>query len=337
MAKIVTGHTGQNHVTSDDAASFNAGIVGNDSYAFGTPAATFSGNTVTIPKMEIVMQGVHCRTDGTETVVIVATGHGSYRKDLIVGRYSREGGVEQFEIALKQGTAASSAASSKAPTAAAGDMRAGASSAECALFEVLVSGSTIQSVTKSIPTVRGLSFLTQYVSSLISDNVLIRGMVDDANMRSKNNKSLLDKMAFLSFSGNIKSAIRTLTSGTKSVFAIGLSRDSGKGILENEIRIRSDGSISRVYGNTESEIPHIQWGNVKMSSNPAGTTKKQVIYFPVAFKKAPAVIVTPVTSEPGNVSVSVIDVSNLMFTLCFTRNSSIETSVRWVAIGSMEG
>ena len=68
MPKIITGYTSTPHVTSDDAAAFQQGIVGYDDYALASEnqltAVTVESSRLRLSKAEIVIQGVHVRLDG---------------------------------------------------------------------------------------------------------------------------------------------------------------------------------------------------------------------------------------------------------------------------------
>ena len=72
--KIVTGYTGQPHVTSNAAQGFNQGIFGTGNYVLNVGnkfnAVLTDVNTVTISDGEGVLQGVHFRIDPgtTETL-----------------------------------------------------------------------------------------------------------------------------------------------------------------------------------------------------------------------------------------------------------------------------
>ena len=74
--KIVTGHTGEPHITSNDVLSANQGIVGADYYVLDVGekgrAELISNNEVRIYDGEFMMQGVHFRIEPGkyETVTI---------------------------------------------------------------------------------------------------------------------------------------------------------------------------------------------------------------------------------------------------------------------------
>ena len=63
MAELVTGHAGKAHVTPEQAAGLNAGILGLDDYVLNVhdkfKISVVSANKVTIGTGELVMQGRH--------------------------------------------------------------------------------------------------------------------------------------------------------------------------------------------------------------------------------------------------------------------------------------
>ena len=115
--KIITGYTGEKHITPADDAGFIKGIVGDGEYVLPTGskfAATIqSNNEVRIADGELVMQGRHARNGSAYESVVIANGsQGMFRNDLIVARYTKDTStsVEAISLVAIKGTAASGAA-----------------------------------------------------------------------------------------------------------------------------------------------------------------------------------------------------------------------------------
>lgn len=154
--KIVTGHTGQAHVTSNNDGEFNQGIWGDGLIVLNNGNklnATIGSGTVTIADGDLVFQGRHALIDYGDTEVLsIATGTVNMnRKDLICVQYKSEAGVESMSLVVKKGTASSGTAPDPAYTT--GVIRTGAVLAEAPLYRVNLSGSNITSVERLAPVI----------------------------------------------------------------------------------------------------------------------------------------------------------------------------------------
>lgn len=146
--RIVTGYKGEPHISSNDMQGFNQGVVGTGDYVFNIGqkfAATLDDvNTVTIEDGEGIMQGVHFRiAPGQSETVNIANGTtGTYRKDLICARYTKDSvtGIEDVSLVVIQGEETSSTPT--APTYNTGDILGGDSPVDFPLYEVSLSGLT---------------------------------------------------------------------------------------------------------------------------------------------------------------------------------------------------
>lgn len=158
--KIVTGYTGQPHVTSNAAQGFNQGIFGTGNYVLNVGnkfnAVLTDVNTVTISDGEGVLQGVHFRIDpGTTEDVNIANGTTGYKRiDYICARYTKNAltGVESVNLVVVEGTPAASTPT--APTINSGNVLLGGSPVDFPLYEVDLNGLT--PTIKSLFTVNGL-------------------------------------------------------------------------------------------------------------------------------------------------------------------------------------
>ena len=150
--KIVTGYTGQPHITSNAAQAFNQGVFGFGNFVLDVLsvwgnhfAATLTdANTVTIQDGDGIIQGVHFRIDpGTTEAVTISNGTSGYnRKDLICARYTKNAitGVEDVSLVVLEGTPNASTAT--APTWNTGSILNGDSPVDFPLYEVSLSGLT---------------------------------------------------------------------------------------------------------------------------------------------------------------------------------------------------
>ena len=167
--KIVTGYTGEKHITSADDQGFNAGIVGNGLYVLpiGSQfALTYSGTTVTIADGEGVLQGVHFRAESES--LTVSNPSSGYRCTVIYVRYTKTSGVESVGLYTKAGSAATSESAVVVPTVTSGNIRNGATLAEAVLFRVYSNTSGIYKTEMAADVVSSLASLTSGVSALNS-------------------------------------------------------------------------------------------------------------------------------------------------------------------------
>lgn len=352
MAKIVTGHTGSAHITADDWASFNAGLLSSSDVvlAFDMPEAkeTTSG-VVTVPKLEIVIQGVHCRTDGTEKVTIETGSQGLYRNDLIIGRYQKNAssGVESFSVAIVKGTASSSPAD---PSVTQNDIRSGGTLREVPLYRIVLYGSTIQKIEPVIPNIKNLRNLQKDVNAAndvakAADARSEKNSEDITKLdtRATNLEKKLDfKGTLRAFSDNAKAALQSWvssfssSSGNPDVLGAGIMLQDASGSEKASLRIYSNGKMQFQHGNNSYNIPIIQRGSQSMTVEKANTAVKKDITFPNAYKSIPNVFVTIHASDPLKYGVSVGGVTAKGFTLYFNATSATTATIEWCSIGRLD-
>lgn len=150
--KIVTGTTGEPHITSDDDGALNMCIIGNSNYVLSTGeqfAYNLNSSTeIRIKSGNLIMNGRHARIQygDYEDVSIDSGTQGVNRKDLIVARYTRENGIESIKLAVLKG--AETTGTPVAPAYTVGNIYTSASVAEMPLYEITLSGVNITAVTQ---------------------------------------------------------------------------------------------------------------------------------------------------------------------------------------------
>jgi hypothetical protein len=352
MAKIVTGYTGSEHITSDDWASLNAGLVsaGDAILTFNMPdAVETSSGVITLPKMELMIQGVHCRTDGTEKVTVATGSQGLYRNDLIVGRYKKasSSGVESFEIDIVKGTASSSP---EDPTLTQNDIRAGGTVREAALFRVRLYGSTIQSIEPVISVVKNMFNIQGTASSALSlaknANAYAKNVDNRSETLEKRTSSLEKKLDFAgtirSLSQYAKAAIQSWVSSYDSTttkpenLGASMSLQDSSGNEKASIRIYSNGRIIYTLDDEAYEVPIFQRGSQSMSVTKANTSVKKTVSFPKSYKSAPNVFLSISTSNPLNCAASFSNVTAKGFTLHFNATAAMSANIEWCSIGRLD-
>lgn len=159
--KIITGYTGEKHITASDDAGLHKGIFGHEDYVLNVGsvfAPTIQSATeVRIADGELVMQGRHARIDsGYESLVIENGSQRTYRNDLIVARYTKDAGtlVETIALAVIKGTEASGSAVD--PAYNTGDIDSG-ETRDFPLYRVRINGISIEGLDTLYETVKPLS------------------------------------------------------------------------------------------------------------------------------------------------------------------------------------
>lgn len=149
--KIVTGTTGEPHITSDDDGALNMCIFGNLNYVLSVGEKfAYNLNSATeirIKSGNLVMNGRHARIQygDYEDIPIESGTQGINRKDLIVARYTRENGIESIKLAVLKG--AETTGTPVSPSYTVGNIYTSVSIAEMPLYEITLSGVNITEVT----------------------------------------------------------------------------------------------------------------------------------------------------------------------------------------------
>lgn len=148
--KIITGHKGQGHVTSEHDASWHRALLGEGSYILGTGSSlradVISANEIRIRDGVLSHQGYFGTVEiGTYDSLAIANGaQGVKRKDLIVCRFTKAGNIESMELVVIQGTPAAS--NPATPSYNSGTIANGDSPVDFPLYVVNISGISVTGV-----------------------------------------------------------------------------------------------------------------------------------------------------------------------------------------------
>ena len=151
---IITGYRNEPHYTQQQMRNENISIYGTGTYILNVgskmAAAIVSANEISIADGLVVAEGCTAEvTRGTTESITVENGEqGMLRKDLIVLRYTRDAStnIEDMQLHIIKGTSAS--ANPTRPAYTSGTIAEGDTLVEFPLYEVNLSGITIQSVTR---------------------------------------------------------------------------------------------------------------------------------------------------------------------------------------------
>lgn len=243
---IVTGYAGKEHVTSADAGSMNAGIVGTGRYVMQTAeqfaAEIVSNNLIKVKSGDLMNQGRHMRIDVNdyEEVTIQNGAQSVFRNDLIVARYKKDPStlIETTEIVVIKGTAGATATD---PTYTSGDILAGATQDDFPLYRVSLNGLNIEKVTPLFSTVPNLNELNTKIA--------------DSNKNWQNN---FDGMSHhWAYGYNYSASTKNFylhfkfRSGDKgSILMLLFGRNTGNGTIKNYLPFKSEIDAGRINGST---------------------------------------------------------------------------------------
>ncbi len=148
--KIVTGHTGEAHVTAVDDAMFNISVFGDGNWVLRTGDRLNyeieSNNKINIKSGDVMMQGRHGRIEKNKfDICTIENGSQAKRRhDIIAVRYEKDsGGIEGMSTVVVKGTPGEKGSD---PALKTGDINAGAAICEMPLYRVVLNGLNIEKV-----------------------------------------------------------------------------------------------------------------------------------------------------------------------------------------------
>lgn len=172
--ELVTGYWGQQHVTAEQDADLNAGIIGREPCILrvgeNMRAEAVTANKVRIFDGIFVGYGRVCAIDegAYEDVEIENGTAGLLRNDMIVIKYVKDEatGIEGVSLAVLKGQTGSTATD---PTPNNQDIRAGAFESEMPLYRVRLNGLAIEAVERICEMPRTIKDLTSLFGQLNSN------------------------------------------------------------------------------------------------------------------------------------------------------------------------
>lgn len=147
-AKILTGYTGERHITPLDDAAVYRSLIGTGSYITGEGnkcAATMpSINEFSIASGHLSIQGVQVRIMA-ETLSVDTCATGKARKDLVVARWTHDTNslIDNVELAVLKGVEVADSNTPTLPAYNTGDINDGAVAVDMPLYVINLAGSTV--------------------------------------------------------------------------------------------------------------------------------------------------------------------------------------------------
>lgn len=171
--ELITGHRGEQHITSDDAGAFNAGVVGESCVlSYGKKFNEIhTYDDITIEDGDIILQGRHIRLRYGETETFTVgkpQNPHAHRTDLLCIRYSmNEEGIESAEFVYKKGPEIETDGVFINPEISIGDIRKLDQVSEFPLYRVKVHVAGIYQVEKLFQVYK----TTQELEKEVEDNI----------------------------------------------------------------------------------------------------------------------------------------------------------------------
>ena len=148
--RIITGHTGENHIEAGDVQALIRGLTGPEQYrvlstGMELEAELVDANTIRVNSGDIIFQGIHCRIPyGESDTITIANGSPDYdRRDVIALHYEKDAttGVEDVSWVYYQGPS-----TGKTPTVISGNIEEGALVAEVIIFTIVFKKMAIERI-----------------------------------------------------------------------------------------------------------------------------------------------------------------------------------------------
>ena len=178
-AKIITGYTGERHITPLDDAAIYRSIFGQGSYITNEgnlcKASMPSINEFTLADGQISLQGVQARIT-QETLAIDTCASGKARIDLIVARYTHDNTskIDNVELMVLKGTEVDSSNTPTPPEHEEGSIDDGATTVDMPLYQIDMEGSTV-TFKQVAPTIDASFFSVLVPDGAASHNAIYRG------------------------------------------------------------------------------------------------------------------------------------------------------------------
>lgn len=215
---IITGYTGSPHITSEQDREINQGIIGTGSYILNLGNNlmydVISANEIHILDGILSLQGcAACIAAGTyDTLSITNGSQGMNRVDLIVARYTKDSITNVEDVSLVVITGTPTAGEPSAPSYNSGNIRNGDLTVDFPLYEVNLTGITIDSVVQVATTVDPLATLGATLDTL-SDATTASGTASNTYADFAYSYTKVGKVVTLTYSCTPKSSISGSTGG----------------------------------------------------------------------------------------------------------------------------
>lgn len=253
--ELVTGHAGQEHVSSADAGRLNAGVCGTGKYVLNTGLkfaySIESANLIRIASGDAVNQGRHITIPQNtyEDAALLNGAQGKTRIDVITLRYSKVTRqvdsetvtLEEASVEVVKGTEVPTGTTPEVPAVVSGNIFGGATADDMPLYHVLITDTSVTSVTPVFTVMPSIDDMKQDTDGLYQDILTLQETARTHGVDLTKVKNLLGDGPLDTVSQNVVgavaellqsiSAIQTAMGGVKAKAVIreGISLPAGGG------------------------------------------------------------------------------------------------------------
>lgn len=229
--ELVTGHAGQEHVSSADAGRFNAGVCGTGKYVLDTGLkfaySIESANLIRISSGDAVNQGRHITIPPNtyEDAALLNGAQGKTRIDVITLRYSKVTRqvdsetvtLEEASVEVVKGTEVPTGTTPEVPAVISGNIFGGATTDDMPLYHVLITDTSVTSVTPVFTVMSSIDDMKQDTDGLYQDILALQETARTHGVDLTKVKNLLGDGPLDTVSQNVVGAVAELLQSISAI------------------------------------------------------------------------------------------------------------------------
>ena len=267
--ELVTGHAGQEHVSSADAGRFNAGVCGTGKYVLDTGLkfaySIESANLIRISSGDAVNQGRHITIPPNtyEDAALLNGAQGKTRIDVITLRYSKVTRqvdsetvtLEEASVEVVKGTEVPTGTTPEVPAVISGNIFGGATADDMPLYRVLITDTSVTSVTPVFTVMPSMTTLEESSDGLYQDILALQETARTHGVDLTKVKNLLGNGPLDTVSQNVVGAVAELLQSISAIRS-NMGAVKMKAVRRNDVTLPAgDGGTSQTVVSFEDYLP----------------------------------------------------------------------------------
>lgn len=268
--ELVTGHAGQEHVSSADAGRLNAGVCGTSKYVLNTGLkfaySIESANLIRIASGDAVNQGRHITIPQNtyEDAALLNGAQGKTRIDVITLRYSKVTRqvdsetvtLEEASVEVVKGTEVPTGTTPEVPAVISGNIFGGATADDMPLYHVLITDTSVTSVTPVFTVMPSIDDMKQDTDGLYQDILALQETARTHGLNLTKVKNLLGDGSLDTVSQNVVGAVAELLQSISAI-RTDMGGVKAKAVIREGINIPAGGggSISQTVIDFSDVLP----------------------------------------------------------------------------------
>ena len=267
--ELVTGHAGQEHVSSADAGRFNAGVCGTGKYVLDTGLkfaySIESANLIRISSGDAVNQGRHITIPPNtyEDAALLNGAQGKTRIDVINLRYSKVTRqvdsetvtLEEASVEVVKGTEVPIGTTPEVPAVISGNIFGGATADDMPLYHVLITDTGVASVTPVFTVMPSMTTLEESSDGLYQDILALQETARTHGVDLTKVKNLLGDGPLDTVSQNVVGAVAELLQSISAIRS-NMGAVKMKAVRRNDVTLPAgDGGTSQTVVSFEDYLP----------------------------------------------------------------------------------